>query len=234
VTHLPDHMLFVMLAVLFPIRAATFGYRRLAAADDADVPRVRLWLYRQIIAIQWSLAALVALLWVVFRRPWSVIGLKLELSPELIGVLAGLVIVVALTALQQRRGPGREAAYARVRERARHIERMLPHDRRELGWFSAVAVTAGICEELLYRGYLIWYLQHWLPLTLAVAAAVVIFGFGHFYQGPRGMLLTAIVGAFLAVVYLVTGTLFASMVIHALMDLYSGHAAWRAYRKPAA
>jgi membrane protease YdiL (CAAX protease family) len=227
-------MLFVMLAVLFPIRAATFGYRRLTAADEADVPRVRMWLYRQIILIQWSLVLLVALLWAVLRRPWSAIGLKPEVSPELIGVFAGLVIVVALAALQQRGRRNREEAYARVRARARHIERMLPHDERELRWFSAVGVTAGICEELLYRGYLIWYLQHWLPLTFAVTVAVVIFGFGHFYQGARGMLLTAIVGAFLAVVYLVTGTLFASMAIHALMDLYSGYAVWRAYRKPAA
>jgi hypothetical protein len=136
--------------------------------------------------------------------------------------------------LQQRGGAGREAVLARVRERARHIERMLPHDQRELRWFGVVAVTAGLCEELLYRGYLIWYLQHWLPLTFAVTVAVVIFGVGHFYQGARGMLLTALVGAFLAAVYLFTGTLFASMAIHALMDLYSGYAAWRAYRKPAA
>ena len=108
---------------------------------------------------------------------------------------------------------------------------MLPHDERELRWFGAVAVTAGICEELLYRGFMIWYLQHWLPLVLAVALAAIIFGFGHFYQGTRGMILTAVVGAFLAATYLVSGSLFAPMAIHALMDLYSGHTTYRAYRQ---
>ena len=231
-TFLPDHMLVVMLAVLFPIRAATFGYRRLVQADEADVPRVRLWLYRQIIAIQWSLAALVVLLWAVFRRPWSAVGLQPVASWGLIGVVAGLLIVVLLVALQQR-GAGAET-HALVRQRARHIERMLPHDAHELRWFGAVAVTAGICEELLYRGYLIWYFQHGMPLTLAVALAAIIFGAGHFYQGARGMILTAIVGAFLAAVYILSGSLFAPMALHALMDLHAGRSAYRAYRQPAA
>jgi len=231
-THLPDHMLFVMLAVLFPIRAATFGYRKLERAAEDDVPRVRQWLYRQIIAIQWSLAALVVLLWIVFRRPWSAVGLQPVVNGGLIGVVAGLLIVVLFAALQQR-GAGEEA-HARVRQRVRHIERMLPHDARELRWFSGVAITAGVCEELLYRGYLIWYLQHWIPLTFAVALAAIIFGVGHFYQGPRGMILTACVGAFLAGVYLVSGSLYAAMVIHALMDLYSGHVTCRAFRHAAA
>ena len=230
-THLPDHMLFVMLAVLFPIRAATFGYRRLDRALEADVPSVRMWLYRQIIAIQWSLAALVVLLWLVFRRPWSEVGLKPDVTWGLIGVVAGLLIVIVLMALQQRDVANREEAYARVRQRVRHIERMLPHDERELRWFGGVAVTAGICEELLYRGYMIWYLQHWLPLVLAVALAAIIFGVGHFYQGARGMILTAIVGAFLAAIYLVSGSLFAPMAIHALMDLYSGQTTYRAYQQ---
>ena len=232
VTHLPDHMLFVMLAVLFPIRAATFGYRKLDQAAEDDVPRVRLWLYRQILAIQWSLAALVILLWIVFRRPWGDVGLVLVPSWGLLGVTVGLLIGATFIALRSR-GAGEEA-HAGVRRRVQHIERMLPHDARELRWFSAVAITAGVCEELLYRGYLIWYLGHWLPLTLAVAASAILFGVGHFYQGPRGMILTACVGAFLAAVYLVSGSLFAPMAFHALMDLYSGHVTYRAFQRAAA
>jgi membrane protease YdiL (CAAX protease family) len=227
-------MLFVLLAVLFPIRAVTFGYRRLDQAAEADVPRVRMWLYRQILALQWSLAALVVLLWAVFRRPWSDIGLKPTPTWGLAAVAIGLLIAVLFVVLQTRGIRDPAAAHERVRRRVQHIERMLPHDARELRWFSAVSITAGICEELLYRGYLIWYLQHWLPLALAVAVAAIIFGVGHFYQGPRGVLLTTVVGAFMAGVYLVTGSLFAPMVLHALMDLYSGRVTFQAYQHPAA
>ena len=76
--------------------------------------------------------------------------------------------------------------------------------------------------------------EAFLPLLrkAILAAAVVsslIFGFGHLYQGWSGMLKTGAVGAFLAGTYLLSGSLFVGMLIHALMDMYSGrllHMAW--------
>ena len=62
----------------------------------------------------------------------------------------------------------------------------------------------------------------------------LVFGFGHAYQGVRGMFTTAIVGAFFSAVYLLTGSLYAGMLMHALMDAHSGHLMWAAYdRAPA-
>jgi membrane protease YdiL (CAAX protease family) len=92
-------------------------------------------------------------------------------------------------------------------------------------------VTAGICEEILYRGYLFWYLGHRLEPIPTLVVASVIFGFGHTYQGLRGVLLTTAVGAFLGLAYGVTGSLFAPMLIHALMDLHSGHLGYVAFRR---
>ncbi|HEY6865756.1 MAG TPA: type II CAAX endopeptidase family protein [Candidatus Eisenbacteria bacterium] len=231
--HAPDHMVFVILAVLFPIRAVTFGFRRLEAAGPAEVPRVRLWLYRQIMILQASLSALVVWLWVVFRRPWGDLGLEPRATWGLAGVALGVLIVIPLVVLQHLRARGDPETAARVRQRFARLERMLPHDRRELRWFSAVGITAGVCEELLYRGFVLWYLGHWLAIGPAVAGSAIVFGIGHFYQGPRGMVTTALVGAFMAAVYLVSGSLLAPMVIHALMDLYSGWATYEAFRAPA-
>src|SRR5207244_124912 len=58
--------------------------------------------------------------------------------------------------------------------------------------------------------------------------ASVVFGLGHAYQGWRGMLLTGVVGAFLAALYLVSGSLITPMIVHALMDMRSGHLAFAA------
>jgi CAAX protease family protein len=142
--------------------------------------------------------------------------------------------VVPLVVLQHLRTRDDPETAARVRQRFARLERMLPHDPRELRWFSAVGITAGVCEELLYRGFVLWYLGHWLPIGPAVAGSAIVFGVGHFYQGPRGMIVTAIVGAFMAAIYLVSGSLLAPMVIHALMDLYSGWATYEAFHAPAA
>ncbi|MGH7729912.1 MAG: CPBP family intramembrane glutamic endopeptidase, partial [Candidatus Eiseniibacteriota bacterium] len=220
-----DHLLAFVLVVLFPVRAALFGYRRLTAADPADVPRVRLWLYRQGIAIQWTLAVATVVLWAYGGRPWAALGVVPKLTWGLVGVAVGLAIVVAYVLVQRARALEDDDALAGLRRQLRNLERMMPRSDEEMHWFDRLAVTAGICEELLYRGYLIWYLDHWLALTPAVLLASVVFGFGHAYQGPRGVAVTTMVGLFLGAIYLLTGSLAAGMVFHTLMDMHAGRVA---------
>jgi membrane protease YdiL (CAAX protease family) len=224
-----DHLLALTLAVLFPVRAALFGYRRLVAADPAEVPRVRLWLYRQGIALQWALSALTVALWAWRGRPWERLGVVPQLTWGLLGVLLGIAIVTAYVLVQRRNALEDEQALARLRHQMRNLERMMPRSDEEMRWFNRLALTAGVCEELLYRGYLLWYLSHWLPPVQAVAVGAVVFGFGHAYQGVRGIAVTSLVGLFMGAVYLLTGSLLACMLIHALMDLHAGHVARAAF-----
>lgn len=70
-----DHALALTLAVLFPIHAGTFGFRRLAQAPPEEVPRVRRTLYTQAMALQWGLAAAAVALWVSKGRPFGTLGL---------------------------------------------------------------------------------------------------------------------------------------------------------------
>ena len=226
-----DHLLAAALAVLFPIRAAHFGYRRLTLADLVDVPRVRRSLYRQGIALQWGLTLFTIALWVWRDRPLASLGLVPRPTWGLLGVAVGAIVVGLYVLNQRRQALGDDEAMARLRDQMQNLERMLPHDREELRWFAWLAITAGICEETLYRGYLIWYLGHWMGVYPAALAASVVFGFGHAYQGARGVAVTAMVGAFMSAVYLVTGSLIASMVLHALMDLHAGHMAHAAFTR---
>ena len=97
----------------------------------------------------------------------------------------------------------------------------MPVTREERWWFALVCLTAGICEEILFRGFLIHYFRG-LPLSLGLMGAVivssVVFGFEHLYQGVAGVISTAVLGFALAAVYLVTGNLLAPMILHALID----------------
>jgi membrane protease YdiL (CAAX protease family) len=234
----PDHVLFVALAVVFPVRAAVFGMRVLRRASAEDLPRVKLAVYRRAMALQWLFAIAVIALWLATHRSWSQLGALPRLTGGLGGVVFGLAVIVAVLVRQGRLAPADEAALEHLRERTRHLERMLPATRRERSWFFGLALTAGVCEELLYRGFAIWYLAAWawlvLPHHAFLAAAVtssLVFGAGHAYQGPRGVLLTAAVGGFLAAVYWITRSLYAGMLIHALMDLHAGYVSHLAYRR---
>jgi uncharacterized protein len=235
---LSDHALFVVLALLVPVRAGLVGMRSLKRAAAADVPAIKMRYYHRAMAMQWTLAALVALNWAWARRPWSLLGVVPGLNGGLIGVGVGILVVAGLLIYQGRLAPNDEAALAELRARNRHLERVLPATRRERNWFFALAVTAGICEEVLYRGYVIWYLAAWAWLVdpahaflLAAGGSSIVFGLGHLYQGPRGAALTGFVGAFLAAIYWITRSLLAGVLIHAMMDVHAGYLSYLAYRR---
>jgi membrane protease YdiL (CAAX protease family) len=93
-----------------------------------------------------------------------------------------------------------------------------------------LSFTAGICEEILFRGYLIWMLTPWLGLLGAAAVSAVMFGLAHGYQGgkfgPRAFYAGFVMTAFV----LATGSIIPGMVLHALVDLVGGYAAYMALR----
>ena len=74
---------------------------------------------------------------------------------------------------------------------------ILPISKSERWWFAAVGIGAGVSEELLYRGFLIYYLWVWLPgldWTQRTIVSSLVFGLGHLYQGWKGSLGTTAYG----------------------------------------
>jgi membrane protease YdiL (CAAX protease family) len=97
---------------------------------------------------------------------------------------------------------------------------LMPANRREkLLAVLMVAPTAALCEEFLYRGYLLSQLSVWLGGSLwAWAASSMAFGLAHCYQGLNGMARAALLGGLLAYPVLRLGTLYPSMAAHFLID----------------
>jgi membrane protease YdiL (CAAX protease family) len=111
-----------------------------------------------------------------------------------------------------------------------HVEKLAPHTRSELGWWLAVSLSAGFCEEFVFRGYLIWVFQPLLGLWGAAAFSVVVFAAAHAYQGAKGILATGVVGSLLTLVVLISGSLLPAIALHALTDIGTGLVAWLALR----
>ncbi len=225
----PFDWLFVLLiAVGLPLRAL-FSMRRLKRANPEQLAALRPRLYTLAMLTQWSLTLGIVALWLSQGRSWADLGLVLKPGGGLIGVLAGL-FTISLMAWRQREAIACEPELqARVRARLAGVEKLLPTTDREALLFRALSVTAGICEELLFRGFLLWVLTHYLPFWGAAAAQAVMFGIGHAYQGTKGIMATTIAGGFLTAVVIVSGSLHAAMLAHALMDLNAGDMGRRAF-----
>ena len=139
-------------------------------------------------------------------------------------VLLGVVYTVQSAAAVARDPQAR----ASVRQQVGKLADLLPHTRTKLYRFGGVSLTAGFCEEFLFRGYFIWALAPWLGWWGAAALSVALFASGHAYQGWNGALRTGVVGTFLTLVVAILNSLWPAIILRALIDLGSGVIAWLA------
>jgi membrane protease YdiL (CAAX protease family) len=93
-----------------------------------------------------------------------------------------------------------------------------------LKWFGIVWTFAAFGEEISYRSYLVTRgadlggrstLAYWL----AIVVVAVLFGYGHYYKGPVGVVDSGIAGLILGAAYMLSGrNLWACVLAHGLID----------------
>lgn len=220
-----DHLFVLLFAVVWPVYEAVHGYPHFRAQLAAGLLGARAAAYRWSMVFQWSLATGAVILWLLSGRPLADLGLGF--SPSL-GLLAGAgIAILGIVFLEsQRRAVATQAAARElVRKQLGYAEPLLPHDAQEGRLFLALSVTAGICEEILFRGYLMAYLGPWLGVWGALLASSVAFGAAHLYLGPQGALRAGLVGLVFGSLYVLTGSLWIPMLLHALLDRNAGQIA---------
>lgn len=103
------------------------------------------------------------------------------------------------------------------------LRELLPVSAHERLLFVAVSVSAGICEEFIFRGFLLTALsQATGSAVLAVVISSGAFGVLHAYQRPAGAVRAALLGALFAVSVTATSSLWPAIVAHTLIDVLSG------------
>lgn len=183
---------------------------RESALDMADIPlaiRFYAMLLPQIVlGVLAAVTGLVEGIELFPRRP-----------PSLMSWLAGIVFLLATVAL--------------VRPHWRHsIEEhkptwrlFAPTNRRERRMWVVLSLSAGIGEELVWRGVLPALLVTLSgSLTIGITLSVVSFALAHAIQGLRSVLaIAAIAAAFHALVF-ISGSLYVAIVVHFVYDVIAG------------
>jgi CAAX protease family protein len=190
--------------------------------------------YGRLLVLEWGLAALVLVVWL--SAPGvdaAAVGLRWPRSwPGPVAVAATVLVlgfVVVSTRALRSGGLARAAAEPRRPGQGRHAEpavhatlALLPRTTAERRLFTLVGVTAGVCEEWLYRGFLLAVVAAvggGLPTPALVGIGALAFGLAHAYQGVAGIVTTGVLGGLMAGLYLGTGSLLLPVVLHALIDL---------------
>ncbi|MCU1311444.1 MAG: Abortive infection protein [Candidatus Angelobacter sp.] len=131
-------------------------------------------------------------------------------------LLAGLRYVVSPASMPSA-DPGA------LKDLTKHIAPLLPHTSREIFFWILMSLSAGFCEEFVFRGYL---QRQFTALTknatLGILISAAIFSVGHLYQGGLQMALIGAYGAMFGILAYFRKNLRPGMIAHAWQDILSG------------
>ena len=218
-----QHLLVFFLIVVTPL----WDWHAIPRLKASTAPRKKVRFYQKIVAASWA-CAFVAVVTVSLAAVSTISRAANEgawLSPGtrggvfLAGLIAGMLIVIMLPAVLALRS---EKIRAKAGKAAKRLAFLLPSTGEERRWWWLVCITAGICEEVVYRGFLLHYFHvtpvH-LSLTWALVVSSLIFGIGHLYQGIAGAVQTVVIGFVMGAMFVMTGNLLLPIVVHAVVDL---------------
>ena len=222
-----DFVLLALIVIVVPLRAVG-ERRRLQNALTAGVSDAKVQAYRRIMAWQWAAALVLLGAWLGTGRALGLLGIE---RPRGYGFVAGLVValVVIVVLVAQLQAVRRRPKVAQqIRAAAAPLTFIVPSTPQELRGFTRLGVTAGIVEELLSRGYMRWVLDAVAPTWVALVVSSIAFGIGHAYQGVSGVVKTTAVGLFVGGLYLLSGSIWVPMIVHAAVDVLNGYAIYAA------
>ncbi|MDR6123420.1 membrane protease YdiL (CAAX protease family) [Bacillus sp. SLBN-46] len=100
---------------------------------------------------------------------------------------------------------------------------MMPVTKQEKKLWTLVSLTAGITEEIIYRGFMIFALSYLLPglsIWVILIFSSILFGLAHTYQGVKGVVRTTLIGLWFSIVYIGIGSIIPLILFHALVDYF--------------
>lgn len=185
-----------------------------ALLKNLDEP-MRLFVYSLTIIFQWLIAGIIfGAIYLEKTKIRSVGLVKIRLVDFAWGIallfslfIVSIIASLTLTALGI--PPKGEIAF------------LLPQELPGKILWVLVSFTAGYCEELIFRGYIMTRVRlllkskSWVVPTIVSAFA---FGFPHYYQGLPGFIVITLLGVMFSLIYIRTKSLWPCIIAHFLLD----------------
>lgn len=204
------------------------GYPKLLAAlQSGEMKRTEL--YWRMMTGLWIPALAILLLIAFGGFSWNDIGLGLRAFPcpqwlRIVSiVLASIYFLFLLVQNITLRRDNKKGLS--IQEIPGRLRAMLPVGGQERRVWAGAAITAGVAEELMFRGFLLHVMTALfpaLPLAAALLIATVLFGAGHLYQGIGEAIKPMLIGLMFGLFFIAFGTILPCILLHTMQDLEAG------------
>lgn len=214
-----DYTVVVLIIIFAVIEIAVMPWMR----------KRRVIAYAYMSAYLWLTAIAILLLWHVTGRSFH----QLFLGPALwwrlvIGFAAAAAFALLIT--RQRTAMLRPKARSAVVRAMDAVAWMMPRSRAEQWWCVALSVAAGVCEEIIFRGFAVSFFSYFTGVPAAILLSALAFVLGHAYQDRKAIVPTGLFGLAMNAVVLVSGSLLPAIAMHVFQDLMITEAGGRVMR----
>ena len=221
-------ILLLITVILFPI-SGYVEFRKLRKKFLEGDRSQKVKFYRQNIIWSWVPVILIMVVIAVSGHEPDAIGFKwisidtVSLSkwivyPAIVLYLVYLAYTIYSIVILKVNNASRAKAAGSIPE---DMKIMLPITKKEKRTWDYLALTAGITEEILYRGYFFFALAVIFPglsIGYILIISTLLFGIGHVYQGKEAIRST-LLGFFYGLFYIVFNSLIPVIIVHVAQDL---------------
>lgn len=207
--------IFLLIAVGWPTVAILSGPNS-PGELEALVESSRLSLYAGTALILWAVFLLV---WIAQRsafRPLAELGFS---EPRFFDPIIGFLFLIFANIVLNGLGWTFHQVFG-METPDMTVRLILPQDTVERAGWIMLSVSAGICEESTFRGFLLLRGQEFLRRRwVSVLISSVAFASGHLYQGHMGAALIFVYGVFFCLLRYWQGSLWPGIWAHIWQDL---------------
>ena len=218
-----DHILAFIFCIALPLYAARQRSKGFSNLNFSSEQKKNIYISGSFSLFIMGLVVMAV--WLLFKRPLAEIGLT---QPNDLHSWWWLVIAFALiylvdTVVTLTSKKGIDTTIDNFKKRTP----FLPTKNKELPEYLLLCFSAGVFEEIVYRGYLVtycWYLfegYNYQQLGSVIVPAFV-FAIAHFYQGSKAVIKIFVLAVCFGYLYIFSGSLLIVMILHFLVDAIGG------------
>lgn len=221
-----DYVLAVVFGIVMPFVSGFRSKTAFAELQTAFDSSTKKKFYLGNSFFLFMVAAIIIAVWAFYRRPLAELGLvpAHPVANHAYWWLIGLFILLYLLELVHSLLSPQE-----MRDTKNQLAEtpFMPTRWQEIPAYLVMCSAAGICEELIFRGYMITFFRYVLAglpgvSAWAIVVPAAIFGIAHYYQGAKAVFKILVLSVLFGMIFWHSGSLYAVMILHFSVDFIGG------------
>ena len=231
---LADHVLIWVFGIILPFISGLQSQLLSGSIQFNEYTRKKLYLSNGLmLAIAGSV---ILLLWTFKQRSFEELGFRLPQLNNQYVIVFFLISLFIIGYLLDLYFSFKKIDSLKKNETWFEKSSFLPERAKELPAYIILCLCAGIFEEIIYRGFMVTY---FLPILgnendipwMAIFAPSILFSLAHTYQGWSAVIKIFIFSLLLGIIFIITKSIYPTMILHFLIDLIGGIVAMLQFQK---